>query len=116
MGDGILRHLYMEVINGGDLEEEEEEGRKEKTDLETCSQRGALGLASLKATSISDLILSKAIVSSRGHRLDDDESALYPSETATPPPPESPASRFSSMGFSGKVGTSSISFHRINYS
>ena len=41
----------------------------ERAHLETCSQRGPLGLISLKASSIWDLVLIKATVSSGDHRL-----------------------------------------------
>ena len=88
--------------------------QKKETDLETCSQRGALGFASLKATSISDLILSKAIVSSLGHRFAAEFrspsslcSAFDPSDTAAEPP-----SAFS-VAVSGKVEISSIGYNEI---
>ena len=95
----------------------------EGTYLDTCSQRGALGLTSLKATSISALILSKAIASSRGHRLAEELrspssaaplcSSFNPSETG----PLAPSSmrRFSveGPGFSGKVGIWSMSLTEL---
>lgn len=81
---------------------------------------------SLKATSISDLILSKAIVSSRGHRLAVElrspsssspcSAALNPSETETATsPPAVPVTLWGvfSIGFSGKVEISSISFTEL---
>lgn len=84
-------------------------------DLEICCQRGALGFESRKATSISDLILSKAIVSSRGQRLAAPASprwSLGPSESgplhaAAAAPPSTTASLGAPV-LSGKLGISSI--------
>lgn len=59
--------------------------------LETSSQRGPLRVASRKVASISDRILMRARVSSRGHRL--------PAAPDPPPPPLPPASP--SMSSSG---------------
>lgn len=54
--------------------------------LETCSQRGALRVASRKVESISDRILRSASVSSLGHLFPDEEDELPPN-----PPPSSAA-------------------------
>jgi len=90
-------------------------GEKERrTYLETCSQRGALGFVSLKAASMSALILSKAIVSSLGHRLAAEFrspsspcSAFSPSESGAAPP-----SGFA-RGVFGEVEICSIGFTEV---
>ena len=73
--------------------------RERERNLETCSQRGALRVASRKVESISDRILRSASVSSLGHLFPDEEDELPPPN----PPPSSAAAEnlISSSIFAG---------------